>query len=396
MSAGPLLLANIGAEEGDEWRQRSAIGPVATLARLWTALFGAAARSIGPDGIPAAAPASAEPPVFPWLALDDAVHAWLNTAEAKRIAEALERPLAGPTPEVVARVHDKAFAHRTALSERLIPPSLRGRVEILEPELLREPGAAVAKIDAVLSAWPEAAAQRFTLKPRFGSSGRGRVSGGGGRSDTPEIRGALRRLADRGGALLEPWLERTADLSTQLYVSPERNVLLLGTLEQRIAPSGLFVGHQGYVDARGRVHAGDAHDEPLREPAALAAAAAAAEGYTGPCGVDAFAFRTTDGQQELRCISEFNARATVGLVVVGLLKRALPSLKAGIGIAAEERRAFHFALDAPDGGWPAADPRDGLQLVPLWQEGDASHPALLVGRTREEIDTALSVSSERE
>ena len=257
--------------------------------------------------------------------------------------------------------------------------------------MLADPDAAVAVIEAAIAHWPAWLRGRFTLKPRFGSSGRGRVGGEGLAPDSASVRRGLAKLAERGGALLEPWLDRTGDLSAQLHVGSDGAVTLLGTLELCVTPSGLYRGHRGFVDARGRIHAGTEYDESLREPAALIARAASEQGFSGPCGVDAFSFRAEEGREVLRGAVEFNARFTAGVVVIGLLRRALPVLKAGIGILAEQRRAFYFALDAPAGGWPDTGSASPLQLIPLWMdEFPGARPALLVGPDRASIDAGLA------
>ena len=96
---------------------------------------------------------------------------------------------------------------------------LRGLPTPLAPEELRASGAA-ARVADMLASWPSWARARFTLKPRIGTSGRGRVAGVHGLvSDA--MQGAFERLASRGGAVLEPWLDRVADASAQLHVAED-------------------------------------------------------------------------------------------------------------------------------------------------------------------------------
>ena len=399
MRRGRLLIPNIAAEEGNRWRTLLGEPAVATLANLWRLIFApdahfpewASLPAPWPDGgadcaWPEELGPRSDAAVFDWLEDSAGATAWLNTQEAADFATEQGAALSGPGAAAVSAVHDKAFAQLAAREERLLPPSLRGLIEVLDPEQLRAPDAAIAHIDERVAGWPDWTHQRFTLKPRFGSSGRGRGGGEGIAPGDAAVRGGLARLAARGGAVLEPWLERSSDLSAQLHVGPEGSVTLLGTLELCVAASGLYTGHRGFVDARGRVHAGTGHDEELREPAALVARAAAEAGFSGPCGVDAFAFRGEDGAPELRPVVEFNARFTAGIVVIGLLRRALQTLKAGIGIAAEQRRAFLFLLDSPASGWPPPDTGESLQLVPLWCEGSPTRPALLIARERASLD----------
>lgn len=317
MSDAPQLLANIGAEEGPDWERFAGHSAVARLAELWRELF--------------------EPePVFPWLPREGLV-AWLNTEEAHALAERSGLPLTGASPEVVDRVHDKAFATRVAEREGLIAEPLHGTAHIFEHEDLVDPEAVLARIDAALATWPSVFGGRFALKPRLGTSGRGRVA------ERSAVAGALPRLRARGGAVLEPWLERTVDLSTQLYIAPDSTITLIGSAELVVSPSGVYAAHCGTVDARGRASSGHRLDEALREGALVVAQAAAAEGYCGPCGVDAFVFRCGD-REILRPVVELNARYTTGTVALGQLRRALPELKRSLGLAPGELRSFAFAL----------------------------------------------------
>jgi hypothetical protein len=401
MTRDRRLIPNLGAEEGGEWRTHPSVPAVRCAARLWRGLFGPAARwldedtSAGAFAWPAALGAAPEAPVFPWLDAPGDATAWLNTDEAERTATAAGRSLSGAPPAAVHRVHDKAFAHREALAAGLVPAPLRDAVHVLDPSTLRDEAEALRCIEAAVASWPPPLGRRFTLKPRFGSSGRGRVAGADGRADTPELRGALARLADRGGALLEPWLARRADLSAQLVVEEAGGLLLLGCTEQIVTPSGVPVGHRGLVDARGRVSSGTAYDEALREAAVAIGASAAKQGFFGPCGIDAFAFDDSGGTPQLRPVVEFNARFTTGLVALGWVRHALGTLRARLGLVPGELRAFYFGLDAPPGGWPG-DAGDGSHvLIPIGWGDDGPRPALLLARSREGLDRLLAASPER-
>lgn len=378
---GALLLPNVGAEEG-AWRAVAREPAVHRVGGLWRLLFGSGAELLAtPDGDerdlwPAALGPLPEAPVFDWLAPppgETRVFAWLNTEEASQAAAERGATLAGAPPDVVRRVHDKAFAHRAALAERLVPPSLRPCVHVLEPEELAEADPAVRRIGEILAAWPAWARKRFALKPRHATSGRGRVAGTDGRADTEAIRGALPRLVARGGALLEPWLERTEDLSAQLFVG-DRDLVLLGTLAQTPTPAGGYAGHAGTIDRRGRVTSGSPHDEALREAAVAVALAAKEAGYRGPCGVDGFAYVDPEhpgDEPRLRPVVELNARFTVGTIALGLMRRALPWLRKELRLPGGERRAWRFTLDASDAAADAATARL------LFGARDAGHAAFL-------------------
>jgi hypothetical protein len=386
-----LLLPNIGAEEGGNAARHRSEPWVTAVAGLWHTLFAAGTGWLDEERAappwPVAWGARAAAAVFPWLEAPGRATAWLNTESASQQAAAAGRELTGASPEVVRQVHDKAFAHAVARGEGLLPPDLADTVAPLDPELLRDADAAVERIETELARWPPGARSRFTLKPRIGSSGRGRVAGSDGNADTPQLRGALPRLAERGGAMLEPWLDRTEDLSASLWIGAGDELVLLGTTQQWLAPSGLYLGQRGMVDSKGRVTSGSGRDEALREAAAAVARAAAAEGFFGPCGLDAFAFRTDTGGEAFRPVVEWNARFTLGTLAIGLVRRALGTAAKAFGLAPGIRLAFHFGLDAPAGGWPEAD--SALFISPLWRSGDAVRPALVVAESREALDRHL-------
>ncbi len=385
---GTLLIPNIGADESlgfsqsDDGRAESAqyaqaaefgdvVDPVLQTAALWRLLFGSEARFDGASQIPDFWPIEfgrrSRDPVFGWL--DAPAAAWLNTTASEQAASERGHRLLGAPSAVVSSVHDKAFSHRVAASEGYLPSQLDSLVEVLEPAALRNAAGARSWIVDSVGRWPDWTERRFTLKPRFGTSGRGRVAGTGERIAAGD--GGFRRLADSGGAMLEPWLRRSCDLSAQMWIEPDGQVVLLGTTELVVAPSGLYRGHRGTVDSRGRVHTASRYDEPLREAAAAVARAAFAEGYWGPCGLDAFAFRA-DGRDVFRPIVEFNARFTLGTVVVGLLRRALPRIRDVLSLDPGGLRSFYFGLAEPEVGW--TQPDRGL-LVLLSSGETNSRPA---------------------
>lgn len=367
MSERPRLLANLGAEEGDQSAASDRGAAARNLAILWRALF--------------------DPPAYPWLE-DVRAAAWWNDADSVRAAGS--QPLLGAAPEVVRRVHDKGWAVSLACEEHLDPPVLRGLPTVLEPKALRADDAS-ERVAELLGAWPEWARGRFTLKPRIGTSARGRVAGTDGRVDAAVL-GALERLAGCGGAVLEPWLDRLSDASAQLLVAEDGAVTLLGTLEIVATQAGVTKGHRGELDSRGRARTGLPEEEALREAAGLAAAAAASAGYRGPCGVDAFAFRSPeDGARLFRPLVEFNARFTAGTVALGHVRGNLPRIKSTLGLAPGELFHFYLGLDAPPAGWPGSE-KDGALFLPLVPESEPAGdgPGLFVARERGPVDSLFS------
>ena len=345
-------------------------GEAASLAELWRGLF--------------------DPPVFPWLGRSDAA-AWFNDDDAER--QAGTRALSGASPAIVRRVHDKGWAVAVARGETLDPPLLRGLPTALAPEELRASGAA-ARVAGILAGWPSWARARFTLKPRIGTSGRGRVAGVDG-VVSAKMLGAFDRLAGRGGAVLEPWLDRVADASAQLHIAEDGAVTLLGTLRIVTTPSGQPKGHRGECDARGRVNSGISEEDILHTAAKVVGARAAGDGYHGPCGIDAFAFGSpVDGTRTFRPMVEFNARFTAGTVALGHLARHVVTVRTELGLASDE--SWHFYIGRGVGGGSAAPKRGAVVLSLL--EGShacAGTPVLVAAREREAVSEWLDVSAQR-
>jgi uncharacterized ferritin-like protein (DUF455 family) len=336
--AGLTMIANLGADGGaGAERARNAPQPRA-LAGLWRALWD-------------------EPRAFAWLPREG-VAAWWNDASAEDAARDAGCALFGAPARVVRAVHDKAFAWRVAREAGLVPELLREMITVLEPEELLAADAARA-IEARIARWPAWARRSFVLKPRIGTSARGRASGGAA-GDT-RWHGALARLAACGGAVLEPWLTRTWDASAQLFVREDGGIQLLGTLAQELTPAGAPRGHRGVIDARGEVASGLARDAELRAAALHVTRAAADAGYRGPCGVDSFAYRDPEsGAETLRPVVELNARFTAGTVALGHARRALQASRSRGELAGRGSVDFVLALD----GAIAPQPEGALR-VPL-------------------------------
>lgn len=388
MNAALATIANLGAEESaqdargvrDGARAAARHEAVRTAARLWRLAlacetpFSPAPSAVGPRGLGGSAA--------------EAI-AWLNTERADDEARSAGLALRGPAPAVVRRVHDKAFAIHAAGRLGLEPAPLTGAFTVLEPAELEAPDA-LAQIAARTAAWPAWARVRYTLKPRWGCSGRGRTAGGEGGATLAALQSACRRLAARGGAVLEPWLARTRDFSANLRLARDGSIETLDTLEQLVDRAGICRGHRGSLDARGAIRADSEHDEALSAAARALAAEAHALGYWGPAGLDAFAFTDGAARERLRPVVEWNARYTLGSVAIALVRRETPRLRAHFELHDERRCVFHFATSAPAAGWPhASDPRE-LLVVPLDPSDPQRGAGLLFARDRAALEGALA------
>lgn len=407
------LLPNLGAEE----RRPMPVGARGFLRGLlgaWSTLFDASGGEpmLLPPGEPAAQAhfrsalaAQGAGPALPVLATyaSGGMLAWLNTQEAAAQAQELGRTLVGPSPQIVEVVHDKAFAHQQSLRLGLVPDCISTLITVLSAEDLQRP-AALLHLNERLAIWPDWARARFTLKPRHGTSGRGRLMGEQSLPDTEATHASLRALAERGGCLLEPWLSRIADRSVQLFVPPGlagvregrvvdlglTDVQVLGSTTQIVTPSGQILGNRGLFTADGQLLSGALPDEEaaLQAAAHKLGQAAATAGYYGIAGVDAFSFVDHQGQPALRSVVELNARFTTGTVALGLCKRALATGLAREVTGDAGAGAWALLLKSPPGSLLGTlDPRQLRIVSPL-----ARGPSLLLARNAQVLDDFLAAA----
>lgn len=391
------LIPNLGAEEGPRWREHLELPDVENAAWLWRLLFG---PDVEVPDCPTLEDAGQQQglviqkPAFRWLDPDAKWASWMLTSQlASELASDLPDSALPCSPESVWRTHDKAFAVGVVDNEKLDPKPWRGLTTVLTPDSLSDPDAAIRHISEASDRWPEwtrAQGSELLLKPRWGTSGRGRVRVRTDEAGLDTLRGNFPRLAAAGGAVLEPWTPPVREYSVQLRVDPDGTLVMVGSLEPILSAHGVVRGHRGEVDSRRRVTSARRVDESVREDAAAVARAARDQGFVGVCGVDGFTFQAED-REHTRTVVEFNARFTMGTVAVGLVRRAVPLLKRELDLQPGQRHAFVLLLDAPEAGWTAVV--EGCQgpclLVPLWREAAPRRPALLFARDPDVLDAAL-------
>lgn len=373
------LWPNIGAEEGDA-RRLARLPAVATTRRLWAGLFDRNTSWLAPGLAEESADAmglhvrcaldslEASTGLVPWLA-DEAAH---GAARSAGLA------VFGAPADVVARLHDKAFAVSFARREGIGATALAEAIEIYDAPAAGDADAFARSVRARIEAWPDELRRgEFVLKPRFGTTGRGQLRAACASPNVDAIATHAARLAERGGAILEPWLDRSVDLSVVLHVQGlERAagdrpaVQLIAALRQCISHAGAWRGHLGEIDRRGRIASGTAYDEPMREAAASIAHEARARSFLGPCGIDGFAYTPAgggDATDALRPIVEFNARFTLGHVCAGWTRRALDWLVRARGLQSGRRAPFLFALAPPRDArdWRDAVASKSADVLPL-------------------------------
>ena len=304
-----LLLANLLAEDdlerlfhrGDS-RFRRLRPPSAALLRTVSpmaarlAVFGRPGDRLWLPGDPPPEPAAE-------------VLAWCETSEAAALRIAprpsvvdLDLPLADlvwrlpvPAPEVVARVHHRAFALRVAGDLGCALPGAR-MVE------------SFAELDQILAA--RDAPGSWVVKAPFSAAGRSRyIERNGPLLADPKSRRTVENLFGRHGPLLfEPWMDRIADWGCSALLTSD-GLRIAGIHRQKVDIKGQFAGIEpdmGDLPEQDRAR--------LVEVAADVAAALRREGYAGPFGIDAWHWRRPDGAVAFHPLGEINARMTFGLV----------------------------------------------------------------------------------
>ena len=165
---------------------------------------------------------------------------------------------------------------------------------------------------------------RVVVKAVFGASGQNQVRFGGRISEAQQ--GWVQNiLKAQGGVVVEPWLERVADLSWHLDLSAPGRAEVLGWTWFFTDSRGQYRGSmvRGAVAGMGpeiRGFLGEGLQQLVEAVAGSVAGHAAAAGYTGPVGIDALVHRDTTGLR-LKPIVEVNPRFTMGRVALHLGRR---------------------------------------------------------------------------
>jgi hypothetical protein len=290
--------------------------------RLWTPLPVDPARLPEVAGVVAglARPQLVSGPLTK-LAPSPLICAWGETAEVAALrdrvaAEASEAPACearrrGPLAERLWRLPASSPAVAARANHR------RYGFELAAEFGCALPGTRWLASPADLERWLAGAAGEWVLKSPLSTAGRGRLLLRAGAVEPDLLRRAASLVEQGGGALAEPWLERTLDLGSVGLVGEQR-VRWLGSHRQLIAGAGRFEGV--VLEADGPSLA-PAMAERLEEIAREVGERLRRDGYRGPYGVDAFVYRQLAGGLALQPLCEINARLSFGHVARLLAER---------------------------------------------------------------------------
>jgi hypothetical protein len=324
--AGAATLLRAFAREGD---------------RLWTPVPVAANRLAPVPGLPIPV---LEPGPLSRLAPAAKLLAWAETPHvaAKRLALGELVPGEAPLhellwelrvspPEVVARVHHRAFGLEVATR---LGVSLSGARRI----------SSTAELAAHLAAG--AGATGWVVKAPLSAAGRARyVERTAGPALSVEARVRVEKLLERHGPLLfEPWMERTADFGAAVLLLPS-GPRLVGFHRLLVDAVGRFRG----IELRGEfagIELPPEERETMERTVSGTAEALLRAGYVGSFGIDAWRYRRPDGSVAFHPLGEINARMTFGLVARALVDRVREPL--GIDPAARVRLIFGSEIPAEE------------------------------------------------
>ena len=216
-----VLFPNLGAEEDDAPPAASPPAHLSSLARAWaTALEVADVDGFATDGFVA----------------------WLNTPRARRTAEARGLTLWGPDPLVVREVHDKGFCAHAVARLGLLEPPLQGAITVFDVEDCTVDNLVAATLQQ--PAWM--ARDGLVAKARMSTSGRGRLDLRRGITER-----AAAKLRRRGGVVVEPWLARIADYSSQWWIDDDGVIRFVGATKATQSFAGMWSGARMWIDADG-------------------------------------------------------------------------------------------------------------------------------------------------
>lgn len=221
----------------------------------------------------------------------------------------------------------------------------------------------LADLDRLL-ATPDAP-RAWVLKAPLSAAGRDRhVERNGPALTGPAGRRAVAGLFARAGSLLfEPWMDRTADFGCSVLLDPDGTFEVVSFHAQAVDRRGQFAGIELTGRFQGFAGLPPEEEDRMRTAVEDTARALAGAGYRGPFGIDAWRYRTAEGETAFHPLGEINARMTFGLVARTLVDRLAPSLSLG----PEDRIRLAFGRTLPESGLSLVTPgREGG--LAIWLE----------------------------
>lgn len=151
----------------------------------------------------------------------------------------------------------------------------------------------------------------------------------------PQLRWITAAIEQGKGLVVEPWLEREADFSVQLEMTPCGLRVcgytgLINDFKGQFQANVAAPNHRRQIPSKIIALFREPRDIFLRVHHLYENVMAALEkelrqvGFLGPLGIDAFVYRTPDGLPRLKPVVEINPRYTMGRLTVELMRQAAP------------------------------------------------------------------------
>lgn len=165
--------------------------------------------------------------------------------------------------------------------------------------------------------------ERWVTKTQISHAGRHRLIGQGIELNAQQQGWLNKQIQQPGGVYLEPWVNITEEVGLQFDISgnsAKPDIRFAGVASLLNDVGGRYRGSLIAMDDRLQMSW-----EAAIEHGHAVCRAAAAIGYLGPLGIDAYRFRLPNGQLVTRLCNDINGRFTMGRVALHLRKWLEPN-----------------------------------------------------------------------
>lgn len=157
----------------------------------------------------------------------------------------------------------------------------------------------------------------IVIKPDYGSAGYGFIRSTDGVL-SKEDRGAINSLfKKKHGIIIEPWLNRMADISSGFILSEKGKILKQWHHQTLCNYAGTFFAN--YVIKDDPLI--NKYKSTLEEAISSMAKELHSVGYFGPVGFDSFEYETEGGETKFAPAIEINARMNIGMIARSILNK---------------------------------------------------------------------------
>lgn len=217
---------------------------------------------------------------------------WGGSKKGKEIADQYGLKYPFPKIEIIQKVHSKIFSfHHT---EKL-------------------PSSQLCDSEKSLLKAIQSHTKDFVVKKAFGCASRGMEL------NPKTIKSWMKKELITRPLIVEPWIDRVLDFSTQWYIDSDQTICYLGACRMINSPKGQYIGT--FVGDLSLIFRKEIlFLESHKQSAEKFLRKVAEEGYFGYVGVDAFIYED-HGVKKLHPILEINCRMTMSLVALKVLKK---------------------------------------------------------------------------